>query len=84
MPEDDVIDERHLIDLEESAEISFEDRVSIYWMENKSFLIGCITVLLLVAVCCEINRFIRRRTVSWCRVPCANVLSQVLLVAVCC
>jgi predicted negative regulator of RcsB-dependent stress response len=48
MPEDDVIDERHLIDLEESADISFEDRVSIYWMENKSFLIGCITVLLLV------------------------------------
>ena len=48
LPEDDQIDERNLIDLEDSAEISFEDRVSIYWMENKAFISGCITVLLLV------------------------------------
>jgi predicted negative regulator of RcsB-dependent stress response len=50
MPEDDIIDERHLVDLEDSAEISFEDRVSIYWMENKGFLVGCITVLLFIVV----------------------------------
>lgn len=48
MPEDDVVDERHLIDLEESADISFEDRVNVYWIENKSFIIGCIIALLLV------------------------------------
>lgn len=50
LPEDDQIDERHLIDLEDSADISFEDRVSIYWMENKAFISGCVTILLLVIV----------------------------------
>jgi hypothetical protein len=50
MPDEQTVDERHLIDLEDSAEISFEDRVQIYWMENKSFIMGCISVLLLVVV----------------------------------
>lgn len=47
MPEDDVVDERHLVGLEESAEISFEDRVNVYWIENKGFILGCIAVLFL-------------------------------------
>lgn len=49
LPEDqqDVVDERNLIDVEESEEISFEDRVQIYWMENKGFVSGCILVLAL-------------------------------------
>lgn len=61
MPEDDVIDERHLIDLEDSAEISFEDRVSIYWMENKGFIVGCITVLLLVVAGYQSMRIFKDR-----------------------
>ena len=61
MPEDDVIDERHLIDLEESAEISFEDRVSIYWMENKGFITGCITVLLFVVAGYQSMRIFKDR-----------------------
>lgn len=61
MPEDDVVDERHLIDLEESAEISFEDRVNIYWMENKSFIIGCITVLLFVVAGYQSMRIFKDR-----------------------
>lgn len=61
MPEDDVIDERHLVDLEDSAEISFEDRVSIYWMENKSFIIGCITVLLLIVTGYQSMRIFKDR-----------------------
>ena len=62
MPEDDVIDERHLIDLEDSVDLSFEDRVSIYWMENKSFLIGCITVLLLVVAGYQSLRIFKDRS----------------------
>lgn len=45
LPEDNVVDERHLVDLEDSAELSFEDRVSIYWMENKGFVTACILAL---------------------------------------
>lgn len=62
LPEDDQIDERHLIDLEESADISFEDRVSIYWMENKSFIIGCITVLLFVVAGYQSMRIFKDRS----------------------
>jgi hypothetical protein len=48
--DDDQIDERNLIDLEDSADISFEDRVNIYWMDNKGFMIGCVTVLIVAIV----------------------------------
>lgn len=48
LPDDNQIDERNLIDVEDSASVSFEDRVNIYWQENKGFLIGCITALFLV------------------------------------
>ena len=47
---EDVVDERHLVDLEDSAEISIEDRIHLYWMENKSFISGCITALALVII----------------------------------
>jgi hypothetical protein len=50
LPEDQQIDERNLIDVELADEISIEDRISLYWMENKSFIIGCITVLALAIV----------------------------------
>ena len=52
LPEDqqDIVDERHLIDAEDSAEISLEDRISIYWMENKAFIGGCIFVLALLII----------------------------------
>lgn len=50
LPDDQQVDERNLIDLEDSAAISFEDRVTIYWQENKGFLIGCILILLLIVV----------------------------------
>jgi predicted negative regulator of RcsB-dependent stress response len=47
LPEDQQIDERNLVDAEESEEISIEDRIHMYWMENKGFISGCITVLAL-------------------------------------
>ncbi|MGZ0654239.1 hypothetical protein ACWPKO_00145 [Coraliomargarita sp. W4R53] len=50
LPDDAVIDERNLIDVEDSEEISFEDRASIYWMENKGFISGCIFVLALLII----------------------------------
>lgn len=50
LPEDQQIDERNLIDLEDAEELSFEDRASIYWMENKGFVLGCIAVLILVLI----------------------------------
>ena len=52
LPDDQQIDERNLIDAEESVELSIEDKVSLYWMENKAFILGCVVVLaaLLVGV----------------------------------
>lgn len=44
------VDERNLIDAAESASLSFEDRVRIYWDENRAFIIGSIVVLLVVVV----------------------------------
>lgn len=46
----DQLDERNLIDVEDSEEISFEDRAQMYWMENKGFIAGCITVLALAVI----------------------------------
>ena len=48
LPNDNKVDERNLIDMEDSASLSFEDRANIYWKENKSFLIGCILILFLI------------------------------------
>jgi len=50
MPEDNIVDERNLIDMEDAAELSIEDRISMYWMENKGFIIGCISALALALV----------------------------------
>lgn len=44
------IDERNLVDAEETTDIAFEERVSMYWMENKAFVSGCIAVLALVII----------------------------------
>ena len=40
-----VIDERNLVDAEQSTEFSFEDRVAAYWMENKFSIISSILFL---------------------------------------
>jgi len=50
LPEDQQVDERNLIDLADSEDISIEERISMYWMENKGFIIGCIITLALVIV----------------------------------
>ncbi|HKK17161.1 MAG TPA: hypothetical protein VJ952_00655 [Opitutales bacterium] len=50
LPENMQADDRHLIDAEESEDISFEDRLHLYWMDNKGFITGCITVLALVII----------------------------------
>lgn len=62
LPEDDPIDERHLIDLEDSAARSFEDRMSVYWMENKGFLTGCLIVLLLAVVAYQGMRLLKEHS----------------------
>ena len=52
LPEDrqDLVDERNLVDVEKSEEISFEDRISMYWMENKGFVGSCILVFALFII----------------------------------
>ena len=50
LPEDAQVDERNLIDLEDSVDISIEDRISMYWMENKGFISACVAVLALLIV----------------------------------
>ncbi|CAI8300848.1 MAG: Uncharacterised protein [Opitutia bacterium UBA7350] len=44
------IDERNLVDAENTSDIAFEERVSMYWMENKGFVTGCILALALVII----------------------------------
>ena len=52
LPEEhqNLVDERNLVDVHESEEISVEDRISMYWMENKSFISSCIFVLALFII----------------------------------
>lgn len=52
LPEEknDIVDERNLVGLEDSAEVSIEDSISVYWMENKSFVSGSIILLLLLVI----------------------------------
>ena len=50
LPEGNQIDERNLVDSEDSEKISFEDRATIYWSENKDFLIKCILILTLAII----------------------------------
>lgn len=50
LPEDQQVDERNIIDLDESAELSFEDRLHLYWVENKGVITGTITVLALFII----------------------------------
>ena len=46
----DMLDERNLVDAEDSAEISIEDRISTYWLENKSIVSGSVMLLLLLVI----------------------------------
>ena len=45
-----LVDERNLVDVQESEEISIEDRISMYWMENKGFISSCILLLALFII----------------------------------
>jgi tetratricopeptide (TPR) repeat protein len=44
------VDERNLIDASASVSISFEDRVRIYWDENRGFIVGSLIALLLIVI----------------------------------
>lgn len=43
-------DDRNLIETEESVELSIEDKISLYWMENKGFILSCAFLLVLIIV----------------------------------
>ena len=62
LPEDSQVDERNLVDLEDSESLSFEDRVNIYWNENKGFLSICILVLVLLIVGYQGMRILKEKT----------------------
>ena len=50
LPDDAQVDERNLIDLEDSVDISMEDRISMYWMENKGFISACVALVALLII----------------------------------
>jgi len=50
LPADMQVDERNLVDADESEDLSFEDRAHVYWMENKGFITGCIILLALLII----------------------------------
>lgn len=51
--ESNIVDERNLIDTEESVELTIEDKIALYWMENKGFII--MSFIALAAVLVGIN-----------------------------
>ena len=55
----DMVDERNLVHVEDSAEISIEDRISTYWLENKSIISGSVMLLLLLVIGFNGARFTR-------------------------
>lgn len=61
LPDENSVDERNLIDLKDSANLSLEDRVNLYWKENQRFLIACIAVLLLVVIGYQVMRMIKEQ-----------------------
>lgn len=61
LPDDKQVDDRNLIHVEDSASLSFEDHVNIYLSENKSFLIGCIAILLLAIGGYQVMRIIKEQ-----------------------
>ena len=62
LPDDNQVDERNFVNMEDSASLSFEDRVNIYWKENKSFLIGCILFLFTIIAGYQGMRIIKSKT----------------------
>ena len=48
--EDQQIDERNLVHADESEEISIEERIRLYWIDNKGFISGCVLFLALVII----------------------------------
>ena len=50
LPEDPQVDERNIIDLEDSSELSLEEKLHLYWVENKSMISGAIAVLALLII----------------------------------
>lgn len=64
LPADQQVDERNLIDLEEAEEVSLEDRIHLYWMENKGFVSACFTVLALLIIAFNGMRMYRTQAES--------------------
>ena len=62
LPENNQVDERQLIDAEDSANISLEDRINIYWNDNKGFLVGCVIVLLIGIIGYQGMRIVKENT----------------------
>lgn len=62
IPDDrqDLLDERNLIDLKDSKELSFEERIHMYWMENKTFISTCVSILILGILTFNITRIYRQ------------------------
>jgi len=59
LPEDQQVDDRNLINVEDSASLSFEDRVHLYLSENKGFLTACTFALLIVIVGYQVMRMVK-------------------------
>jgi len=76
LPEENVVDERNLIDVEDSAELSVEDRISMYWMENKGFIIGCITALAFALIALNGLRIYKDHSIENLKADYANALAE--------
>lgn len=64
LPEDKQVDERNLIDVEEAVELSFEERIHMYWMENKAFVSGCIIVVAGAIIAFNVMGMLRNSSVA--------------------
>ena len=41
---EDSVDERNLIDLDEAVELSVEEKIKLFWIQNKQSVIGLLAI----------------------------------------
>jgi predicted negative regulator of RcsB-dependent stress response len=47
---EDSVDERNLIDLDEAVELSVEEKIKLFWIQNKQSVIGLLAITLVAII----------------------------------
>ena len=47
---EDSVDDRNLIDLEEAVELSVEEKINLFWMQNKQSVVGVLALVIIAII----------------------------------